>query len=264
MEDGWVLFVDFQKAYDSIDRRALTTIMKSYQFNSSFIRLVKTTLKSSRAYVQNSYTYIRIQRGVPQGSPLSCMLFLIAIEPVLLKITQNRPTLMLEAYADDLAIASTKKKELAQIQKITSRSAKTVGLSVNNKKSCVLPIQSNQTIKQYWNSPSVTSYKYLGVLIKPVYTEEEMYKETINKFKNRIQTAAGFHGTLYWKTQFHRIFALPIFSYIFQFYIPSAKVCDRIDNLTRNFIDPGRNMSKDVIFARPGTYLPPPLPILSN
>jgi hypothetical protein len=260
MDDGWVLFVDFQKAYDSIDRRALTTIMKSYQFNSSFIRLVKTTLKSSRAYIQNSDTYIRVQRGVPQGSPLSCMLFLIAIEPVLLKITQTRPSLMLEAYADDLAIVSTKKKELKQIQKITSRSAKTVGLSVNNKKSCVLPIQLNQTIKQYWNSPKVPSYKYLGVLIKPNYNEEEMYKETLNKFKNKIQTAAAFHGTLYWKTLFLKIFALPIFSYIFQFYIPSAKMCERIDNLTQNFIDPGRNMSKEVIFARPGTYLPPPYP----
>jgi hypothetical protein len=72
LHKGWTLFVDFEKAYDSVNRKALKQIMEAMKFPLEFITLINTMLKPSKAFLMDSDYHLRISRGVPQGSPLSC------------------------------------------------------------------------------------------------------------------------------------------------------------------------------------------------
>src|SRR3546814_2980454 len=42
--------------------------------------------------------------------------------------------------------------------------------------------------------------------------------------------------------------------------IPSPELCNTVDNLTRSFLGPMKTLTKEILFATPGTYLPPPFP----
>ena len=139
-------------------------------------------LKPSKAYLLDSDYHLGISRGVPQASPLSCILFLLAIEPLLRSITQDFPGIVMEAYADDIALISRQDKLLPKIQKHIELNQKhielnapLIGLKVNEKKSCVMPLAEHQdstTLPQHWKSPIVHEFKYLGIIISKELSEK--------------------------------------------------------------------------------------------
>ena len=263
LHKGWAL-VDFEKAYDSVNRKGLTQVMKRMKFPTEFITLVSTMLKPSKAYLLDSDYHLRISRGVPQGSPLSCILFLLAIEPLLRSITQDFPGIVMEAYADDIALISRQDKLLPKIQKHIELNAPLIGLKVNEKKSCVMPLAEHQdsiTLPQHWKSPIVHEFKYLGIIISKELSEKQVYAATVAKFRLRLETAKAYGGPLYWRILYHKIFAISVFSHLVQFMLPSTSLCNSVDTLSHSFLDPMKTMSKEVLFAMPGTYLPPPFPV---
>jgi hypothetical protein len=207
--------------------------------------------------------HLRISRGVPQGSPLSCSLFLFAIEPLLLSLVQNFPGIVLEAYADDIAIISKKDSLLPKIQCHIEHKGALIGLKVNVKKSCLLPLVECQDLPltQRWNSPIVNEFKYLGITLSKEISEKTVYSPTIAKFRQHLETAKDFGGPLIWHIMYHKIFAISLFSHLLQFVLPSTALCNQIDSLTHGYLDPMKTMSKEVLFALPGTYLPPPFPL---
>ena len=78
---GWLLFVDFSKAYDSVNRAKLLLILRRMGFNKEFIALVKTALRSYNVFSESLGVNIRVERGVPQGWSLSCVLFNLVLDP---------------------------------------------------------------------------------------------------------------------------------------------------------------------------------------
>ena len=64
---GWLLFVDFSKAYDSIDRDALLLILRKLKFEKNIIGFVKTSLKPYKVFSESLGVDIQVERGVPQG-----------------------------------------------------------------------------------------------------------------------------------------------------------------------------------------------------
>ena len=87
------LSLDFEKAFDSIDHQWLFAVMEKIGLPRSFIRIVQTLHSQALSeIIVNGYRTptFTIRRGVRQGDPLSLFLFLIALEPLLATIRENR------------------------------------------------------------------------------------------------------------------------------------------------------------------------------
>ncbi|KAB2877307.1 hypothetical protein F9K33_16575 [bacterium] len=106
----------------------------------------------------------------------------------------------------------------------------------------------------------MNEYRYLGIILSKEISEKTIYTATLNKFKNRLTSAKAFGGSMHWRLWFYKIFAIPLFSHLIQFAVPSPEMCNTVDTLAYNFLVPMRSFSKEVLFALPGTYLPPPFP----
>lgn len=65
--------------------------------------------------------------GVPQGDPLSMLLFCMAIDPILEKL-QNEYHLEFIAYADDILIYVENENDIESIIEIASKLFLTIGL----------------------------------------------------------------------------------------------------------------------------------------
>ena len=81
--DTYHLFVDFEAAYDSIDRRKLIEAMEEFGIPPKLISLTKATLSSVKCQVrlQNGQSSsFKTTKGLRQGDALACMLFNFALE----------------------------------------------------------------------------------------------------------------------------------------------------------------------------------------
>ena len=90
--DGAILFLDFSKAFDSIEWNFMFSALKKFGFQNSmisWIKLLYTNIKSS--IINNGWTStpITVQRGIRQGCPCSALIFVIAVEILACKIRQE-------------------------------------------------------------------------------------------------------------------------------------------------------------------------------
>ena len=94
-EDGAIVALDQEKAYDKIRHDYLWTTLERFNVPLMFIKTVKTLYTNAHTHVAINGKLsppFKITRGVRQGDPLSCALFNLAIEPLACTLRDD-PTL---------------------------------------------------------------------------------------------------------------------------------------------------------------------------
>ena len=84
-EENLMLSLDFYKAFDSVEWNYLFKVLHKMEVPVSFIKWVKLIYNSNTSYVINKGELsepVELSRGLFQGSLLSPLLFLVAIEPL--------------------------------------------------------------------------------------------------------------------------------------------------------------------------------------
>jgi hypothetical protein len=85
-QPGCILFLDFEKAYDRLDRDWLQQCMTAMQFLPSMLRWVQLLLTGTQGQIVFSGGHLSrafdIPSGCAQGSPLSPLLYVIAAQPL--------------------------------------------------------------------------------------------------------------------------------------------------------------------------------------
>ena len=81
--EGIALFLDFKKAFDSLEWNFILKALETFGFGASLGQWVKTFYNNIQSCViNNGYVtpFFELHRGVRQGCPLSGILFVIAVE----------------------------------------------------------------------------------------------------------------------------------------------------------------------------------------
>jgi ribosomal protein L39E len=117
------IFVDFQKAYYSIQRDKLYAVMAHFRILDRLIRLMKATMENSTYHVK-IWTIMmdgfKVGTGLKQGDGLAPNLFNIALEYIIRQLSVQttstifHKSLQLIGYADDINIMGIMKRAISE------------------------------------------------------------------------------------------------------------------------------------------------------
>ena len=144
---GLLLFVDFEKAFDTLEWSFIVKTLHYYNFGPSLISWVKTFYSNASSTIQNngwSSEFFPLSRGVRQGCPLSPYLFILCAEVLGSAIRKEQSIrginvlgveCKISQYADDTTlILDGSKSSLQKALNLLDIFANISGLHVNYEK----------------------------------------------------------------------------------------------------------------------------------
>lgn len=200
----YTIFVDFEKAFDSVDRDTLWKLLAYYGIPEKIIKLIRMAFEPSTCQVVHNGSLTEpftITTGVRQGCLLSPFLFLIVIDWIMRETTKDKKrglqwSLMEQLedidYADDIALISQRHTDMKEKLLKLDEEARKTGLKINVKKTKSLRLnhasEATFSIRQD-TIEEVQDFAYLG---SAVSTEGG----TDQDIRIRIGKAAGVFNTL--------------------------------------------------------------------
>ena len=261
-----IVFVDFSKAFDSINREALFHILGLYGIPDPLVKAIKLLYDNSFSRVQTIdglTEFFETLIGVLQGDTLAPFLFIVVLDYVLrnsmsldqgltIEPRRSRRVLGVKAtdldFADDLALLSDTIEQAEKLLHDLEHAAQLVGLSLNVAKTEFMTINidpSDANIKTLNGSPieHVSDFKYLGSYIaddrKDFNTRKGMAWSACIKLQKVWTSGISDHL----KVKFFRACVEPVLLYGSETWTVKKEFEKRIDGCYTRLLMKAKNLS---------------------
>ena len=158
-------FIDYAKAFDSVDHNKLWKILKEMEIPDHLICLLRYLYAGQEAPVRTGHgttDWFQIGKGVRQGCILSPSLFNLYAEYIMrnagleeaqTRIKIARRNINYLRYADDTTLMAESEEELKSLLMKVKEESENVGLRLNIQKTKIMtssPITSRQIDRKQW------------------------------------------------------------------------------------------------------------------
>ena len=193
------IFIDLKKAFDTVKHDILLDKLEHYGIRGITLKWFKSDLENRKQFVTTNHTksdtYNLMDFGVPQGSVLGPLLFLIFINDM----QNSLSDIIIKLFADDTncfisgynfsEVAKTVKNELNSLMKWITANKLTINFDPKKSRYCVfspnnkeLPANYKDGLEMEGNKLSYKEFTtYLGLIVDSKLTWELQMKELIKK-----------------------------------------------------------------------------------
>ena len=254
--EGAILFLDFKKAFDTVEWEFMYNVLRKFGFKTDFINWVNILYKNiSSSVINNGWqsNFFNISRGIRQGCPLSALLFIIIaeilattirkckdIKGITVHLQDSNHQIKITQLADDTTLFLKNTNEMSTAINIIENFGKVSGLKLNRNKTEGLLIGKLKKTEECRINNIKFSLKvkalgtYFGTNKHECYTlnwidKIESCNKLINSWNKRKLTMFG-------KVTVIKSLILPKFAFLLQ-AIPIPKECKKqINSMIFNFV----------------------------
>jgi len=192
-----MLFVDFSKAFDSIDRVSMERILRWWNIPAPMVKVIMRMLSDHKLFIRHlgevSSTPVQPTTGILQGDTLAPLIFILCMDYILLQLKpewgaeieqaleerpgreyfkpRGRMRLSNLAYADDVVLLANSFEHIQKQFDLFQKLAKSIGMSINLGAGKTEEIRVNVPADPHVQTldgkavSQVTTYKYLGTTL---------------------------------------------------------------------------------------------------
>jgi hypothetical protein len=246
------VLLDFEKAYDTLDRRFLSLALRRHGFSDTLIRAVETMhLGTTAAYVAEGQTSATesVLNGIRQGCPFAPTLFILAID-VLYDMVETNPRLpglrltdniavSIVGFADDTKVYVNFEQEAVELERVLDAFAEASGLRVNKSKSVAVRLLPSKELSEHIAGFPVAAHdqlvRYLGAQISTTPQPGLVWDVVLQQLRARLHLAEVKTTDLLQRIQVCRVIILPKILYVARHTWPSAKQLQRLQRFVHTY-----------------------------
>ena len=174
----YLVFVDFKKAFDTVNRAKLFRRLLEMGISTQFVEALRALYTDLVAKVRNHPDLIPLERGVKQGDPLSPLLFALYINSLEKYLRDlgftgyeaSTVALLILLYADDTVLVANSYDEAVKMFNAVHAFCSDLDLTINIEKTEAMIINDTQPATTFINTTLgpiavVEEFKYLGTTI---------------------------------------------------------------------------------------------------
>ena len=257
--NGFLVAVDFEKAFDSVDHEFLFHVLELFGFGCSFCSWVKVLYTNITSCVMNggdSTGYFDIKQGVRQGDPLSPYLFLLAMEILAHRVRQDDTIIGFKfgdyeikqiLYADDVTLFVKDVNSVNRLKLVFEEFEKVSGLKVNEGKTNFIWMgkdMENPNVPIFGNF--VNEIKILGVHFTfDIKKKDDLnYKEILSKIKRLLGWWKERDLSITGKVHLLKTYALSKLNYVSSLIVVPGWVISEVDKISFEFLWKGKDRIK--------------------
>ena len=250
--EGIALFIDFEKAFDSLEWEYLFKTLDIFQFGPDFKTWVKILYTNiSSCIINNGFACepFTLKRGVRQGCPLSGLLFILAAELLSCSVRANdhikgirvsNKEIKLSQYADDTTSFCKDIESLGKLLELLDLFKDCSGLKLNQSKSEAMWLgkNANKTDTLFgvqWPQRPISalgiSFSYNSRLC-----EQENFLQKVNKIQKLFNIWSQRDLSLYGKITIAKTLGLSKLIFVSACTHTPPHYIDIINRLTTNFV----------------------------
>ena len=252
---GYLLTVDFEKYFDSLNHKFLIAVLKKYGFGEDFIDWIKILLRDQESCVINgghTTKYFCLERGARQDDPISAYLFILALELffILKKSNKNihginifNHDFLYTAYADDTTFFLKDLGSVKIVLEMMNQFYMVSGLRPNFSKCEIAGISSQKDAKVAlcgMKSLDLTkeSIKILGVHISynKTFQDDMNFCMTVTNICNVIKLWRMRHLSLVGKITIFKPLALSKIVYLPLLTIVPKSIIEVLNKIQKKFL----------------------------
>lgn len=175
----FICFIDFEKAYDKVNRYELMKRLDSRGCGTKFLNALKSSYANTYGRI-GSCNFLATA-GVRQGACSSCPLFTFLVDSVI-EAVQNigeddwLGTLHTQMLMDDTAIIATSREKMSQKLELLKNCTDTIGMKIHPAKSQYIVINSDDSLPFHVANIEIKKtdkYQYLGTWISNASIAEQ-------------------------------------------------------------------------------------------
>ena len=253
-KEGFLAFVDFEKAFDKLNWHFMDETLKNFNFGENVRKWIKVIYSDIESCTINNgikSRFFKIRNGVRQGDPMSSLLFILAIEVLAIAIRENdhikgitiqQQVLKLSLFADDINLIIADILSLRNALNLISIFYFASGLKINYDKTEIMQIWKisisylyHKPFKLIWTSGGVKSLgiHYFNNVQK--ITNVNLRKK-VNEFQQILERWSRLYLTLKSKITIIKNLALPKLIYTTNIVWDPQWLLDEVNSMINQFM----------------------------
>ena len=258
----YVLLVDFAKAFDSVSRVYLFKLLQHLdapQWLLNVLQALYNNIQASPVTGGKHSTTIHMLDGLKQGCPLSPLLFLLVIDPLLqdlnTSVSQDH-----EGFADDIAIGLQElAHQLPRCLEALSAFSTATGIATNPSKTVLIPAHTSNPpsldhLPETWQRIRISHHeRYLGTYLGREVTVHSVWENAFSKLQVRVNRFLPKKKsfTIQGRIDIANTFLVSLFSYLFRFYTMTEAYTKALEQMLVRWIVPYRMCGYDDLTRLP-------------